>query len=349
MMKRIGFAIIAIYISFFNFGCGRKGQLLEPVPGIPQPVSNFQVTQKGDRLVFSWTNPEKYLNGKPLNVSSVEIRAMEIKDETVSEKLLASSFIKFSKPLAELKIGQFSLEKEKAELKLDLQAVTAKGYCFGLRTRGKRGGWSEISNLARVKPQLLPLPPRSLQAECFEDRIVLSWLPPIFCIDGKTRLKEVGFNVYRSQGGDFERLNSAPLTESRYDDRQFSFGQDYRYLIRAIRIESPDLGESEDSEILEITPVDIYPPRTPAEAKAIVSEQGVSLSWIPNQEADLAGYRVYRQKEGESRPFLLTAQLLTDPVFFDLTVEKNCLYVYSIMAVDSFSNESPPARIQVKT
>jgi len=350
-MDKVRLILFAFFLLAFDSGCGRKGQLLEPVPKIPQPVRDFRVVQKGDNLIFNWTNPSSYLNGDPLSLSLVEIKGLEVKDKGPAEGQPIKFFNKYSKPLTEMNIGRLALGKEKAVLKLDLLSTIGKNYLFGLKTRGQRGGWSEVSNLVEVKPQLLPLPPQKLQAELFEDRIVLSWQAPVYCLDRKTVPEKLWFNVYRSQSGDFKRLNSSPLSEPRFEDRSFAFGLNYRYLVTALsgEVGVDGTGESEDSEVLEITPADIFPPKAPAEIKSMVSEQEVSLSWLPNQEADLAGYRVYRLKEGEERERLLTPELLTVPVFLDQKVEKNCFYVYSIRAVDIHGNEGPSARIQVKT
>ncbi len=351
-MRKITPVIVLGALFFTAFACGRKGQLIEPIPKIPQPVSDLRVVQQGEKLNFNWTPPSSYLSGAPLEIFKVDILGLEVMDKTdntSSDQPLSRRFAKYSKPLSELKIGQLQMEEHRAILQLDIQASVGKKYVFGLKIKGKKGGWSEISNLVELTPELLPLPPSGLRGEVFEDKIVLSWQPPVYCLDGVTPAKEVLFNVYRSQDGEFVQLNKTPLSETRFEDRNFAFGFTYSYRVRAGFRLGEHFKESCDSEILKLTVVDIFPPRTPEEVKAIVGEEGVTLSWLPNQEEDLAGYRVCRIKEGEPEPVYLTPELLLTPVFLDRSVEKNCLYVYSISAVDNSGNESSPEKIRIKT
>jgi hypothetical protein len=348
-MKKSLLAILSCFLFVFYAGCGRKGVLQEPVPKLPKKVEDFTVIQRGGRIFFSWTNPVSYIDGSPLEIVKIEIRALEFSGAESSHGPGKAEFSRQGRLLSDLKIGQLQTNNNRAILNLDLGKTIGQKFVFGLRVKGRKGDWSEFSNLVELAPLLLPLPPEGLKTECFENRIVLSWQPPDYFADRKSRAIIIGFNIYRSTEGDFQKLNASVVDKPVFEDRNFSFGQTYRYLVRAVSGNESDLRESEDSEILGITPRDIFPPEPPAEVQAIVSGDGIRLSWLPNQENDLAGYRVYRLKEGESRPLLLTAELLPNPVFYDSSVEKNCLYVYSITSVDKSGNESPPGKIQVRT
>ncbi|RFT14913.1 MAG: Fibronectin type III domain protein [Candidatus Saccharicenans subterraneus] len=351
-MKKNVLVVAALLLALFNSACGRKGPLREPVPMVPQAVSDFRVVQRGESLIFTWTEPASYLDGTPLGGSFPEIRFMELKDEGISGKKGLDSFMKYSRPLAELSLGKPEVVTNRAVVRLDLEKVTGKNYLFGLRTRGRKGGWSEISNLVSVRPEVLPLPPSGLRAEVEEHQISLSWEPPEIGLDGRPLTERVFYNLYREEAGVFRLLNDQPLTRTRFEDLNFSFGLTYRYLARSLVARGGEYRESADSEILEVKAVDVFPPATPAEVRALSGTDGVTISWLPNRESDLAGYRVYRAKEvaaGEGAAVLLTPENLDVPVFLDGSVEKNTGYVYSICAVDKFGNESPPARVKVKT
>ncbi len=351
-MKKNVPVIVVLLLAFFNSGCGRKGQLQEPVPRVPQAVSDFRAVQQGQRLIFTWTAPVSYLSGAPLDLSSVEIRVMEIKGEGLSEKKASDSFMKYSRPLAERELGRLEAGLNRAVLWPEMEKVTGRSYLFGLRTKARKGGWSEISNLVSVRLEVLPLPPSGLRAEVKEYQISLSWEPPATGLDGQPLAGEVFYNLYRDEAGEFRLLNSQPLTRPRFEDLNFSFGLTYRYLVRSVVSRSGEYREGDDSEILEVRAVDVFPPAAPAEVRALSGVDGVTISWLPNPERDLAGYRVYRSKEGaggEEPPVLLTPENLAVPVFLDRSVEKNTGYVYSICAVDNAGNESPAARVKVKT
>jgi len=351
-MIRSVLAIAACLLTLFCSGCGHKGQLQEPVPRVPQAVSDLRVVQQADRLLFTWTVPTAYLNGVPLEVSSVEIRVMEVREEEISGEKSRKSFVNYSRPLAGYEIGRLEAGMNRAVLRLEMEKVAGKNYLFGLRAKGKKGGWSEISNLVAVKPEILPLPPSGLRAEVGESMISLSWEMPGANLDGRPIADRIFYNLYRSEGGEFRLINDQPLTQTRFEDLNFSFGLTYRYLVRSVVDCGGEYRESADSEILEVKAVDVFPPAPPSEVRALSGSEGVTLSWLPNQEKDLAGYRVYRAKaagSGGETPSLLTPEILTVPVFLDGAVEKNTGYTYSICAVDHFGNESRAARIRVKT
>lgn len=351
-MKKNVLVVAALLLTLFNYACGRKGPLREPVPRVPQAVSDFRVVQQGPSLIFTWTEPDSYLDGSPLGASSAEIRAMEVKDDGAPEHNASGSFMKYSRPLAELDLGRLDVGTNRALLRLVMGKVAGKNYLFGLRTKGNKGGWSEISNLVSVRPEILPLPPSGLRAEVEEYRISLSWEPPKSGQDGRPLAEKVFYNLYREEAGELRLLNDQPLTRTRFEDLNFSFGLTYRYLVRSVVDRGGEYRESADSEILEVKAADVFPPATPAEVRALRGTDGVTISWLPNRENDLAGYRVYRAREvesGEESRLLLTPENLAVPVFLDSSVEKNTGYVYSICAVDKFGNESLPARVKVKT
>lgn len=347
MVKK--FLVVSLCLLLCSFySCGRKGPLQEPLPLTPQKVTDFRANQKGNCLYFFWTSPRSYLDGQPVEIRRVEIRGMELKNEPSSEREAASSFEKFSLPAEELGIGTLNIARETAALTLDLKKAEGKSYLFGLRTRGRRGGWSDISNLIRVRVCRPPSPPHGLKSSINKEAVIITWDPPLR-LEGNTARGEVFYNVYRSEGDEYKLMNDRPLAERAFADRSFSFGRSYRYTVRSLVLQESDWVESEDSEILEVCPLDTFPPAAPEEVRAVCGTGGVVLSWLPNQESDLAGYRVYRLREGQTAPILLTSELLTVTVFLDRSVEKNAVYVYSICAVDQAGNESQPAKIEVRT
>jgi hypothetical protein len=101
--------------------------------------------------------------------------------------------------------------------------------------------------------------------------------------------------------------------------------------------------EGEDSPPIEITTHDIFPPAVPEKLLAVVSQipgrRFVDLIWSPNTEKDLAGYNIYRRKEGEEMVRINSAPI-TMLSFQDTTVAAGNKYLYCISAVDLRENES---------
>ncbi len=86
-----------------------------------------------------------------------------------------------------------------------------------------------------------PAPVASLTARAGRGgRIDLSWPA------SPTTVNLVGYNVYRSTGGDFAKINAAPVTSTSYSDTTTADGGAYTYFIRAVGT-GPTVPESTDS------------------------------------------------------------------------------------------------------
>ena len=129
------------------------------------------------------------------------------------------------------------------------------------------------------------------------------------------------------------------MKESSFKDQSIELGKSYVYSVRPV-VETPSGPvEGEDSQPLEVTNADTYPPKPPTEVTAISGGQGISLVWLPNTEPDLAGYWIYRS--GPDKKFQrLQDQLLTTASIIDKSVEKGQTYFYRVKAVDQKGNES---------
>jgi fibronectin type 3 domain-containing protein len=90
----------------------------------------------------------------------------------------------------------------------------------------------------------------------------------------------------------------------------------------------------------------VFPPGVPAglAAVATAASEGVpasiDLSWQPDAEADVAGYRVYR-REGEGAWQRIAGERpVVGPAFHDVDVQAGHSYTYAVTAVDERGNES---------
>jgi fibronectin type 3 domain-containing protein len=96
------------------------------------------------------------------------------------------------------------------------------------------------------------------------------------------------------------------------------------------------------------TGLDTISGAAPASTAAAYAGPYVDLSWEPNSEPDLAGYRVYRQlarPDGSPQGPLarLTALPIAVPAYRDVAVKAGQGYIYSVTAVDAAGNESAPS------
>ncbi len=124
--------------------------------------------------------------------------------------------------------------------------------------------------------------------------------------------------------------------------------------VRTVTLEGHTLElRSPISSPVQITLRDIFPPHTPTGLEAVPggltpSDRSIDLSWIPDSDADLAGYFVYRQDVDSSGAVAATVTRLNQtpvvgPAYRDQTAKPGRRYAYRVSAVDAAGNESPPS------
>jgi fibronectin type 3 domain-containing protein len=98
---------------------------------------------------------------------------------------------------------------------------------------------------------------------------------------------------------------------------------------------------------------DTFPPPPPSGLEAIpggagAADRSIDLSWTPDNDADLAGYFVYRQEVDPQGQVTGTVTRLNTipvvgPAYRDQTVLPGHRYAYRVTAVDTAGNESAPS------
>ena len=358
-MKRFSpFLIPLLLLLSFTF-CGKKGPILPPLKKILQKIEAFDITQRGERIIFEWENPTTYVDGSPLtDIFEVEIWLFEEERESAEkeesggdQQISLEEFEKGAKLAASIKKEEFSEHRTRRAggsvklryfYKLTAEDFGLKNLNFGLRVKDKKKRKSAFSNLLSIEPRILSLPPQGIQATVFEDRIEIKWSLPERNFDQSSPPNLKGYNIYRvDREGFAHRLNSELIEDRKYEDRDIIIGRVYRYFLRAAATDSKPYAESDNSEVIEILAKDTFPPSAPSGLVSVAAENLISLSWDVNLEEDLAGYRVWRKAEGEDEYISLTPQLIQENAFNDTTVEKNKRYHYAITAQDKSGNESP--------
>jgi fibronectin type 3 domain-containing protein len=234
----------------------------------------------------------------------------------------------------------------------DLQTKDSNALVnYAVEVFNKDGRSAGLSN--QVQISLVPtLPsPTGLHAELTADGVALAW--------GNVRLEsEISgasykYRVYRRpEGTNADVLvGEVPQSKSpliRFQDRSFAWEKTYVYRVTMVTMlsleEKPQVQvEGNDSAPVTVVAHDVFPPATPAGLQAVFSGIGqkpfVDLTWAPNTDADLVGYKMYRREDGGNW-VLLNADLLKTPAFRDGNVASGRNYEYAITAVDLRGNES---------
>lgn len=106
------------------------------------------------------------------------------------------------------------------------------------------------------------------------------------------------------------------------------------------------LGGCED-DVYIVRP-DHTPPAVPKGVYSVTADEAVRLYWEPNDESDLAGYRVYRKTDPNSNRYWLHATV-DGPPYVDYEVKNGRTYFYGLTAFDRNGNESGVSYIMFDT
>jgi predicted small lipoprotein YifL len=345
--------LIPVFIVMGTFtSCGKKGPILPPVPKIPQKIKEIQAIQRGEKIILMWNNPTAYLDGTPLSTLSevsIWLHASPLEESTAMDSAVAKRFLGRARQRDSFKKEEFSKIANnemntpfafKYIYILSGSAAFSRRHVFGIKVKDKRGRMSEFSDLRVIDPVMLSMPPQGLRASAFRDRIEIQWNPPNENIDRSSPPNYKGYNIYRSEGGGYQLLNSALVNGNKFRDRSVLIGSNYQYIVRASATRKPPFLESDDSQAVEVIYKDSFPPAVPTGLMTVAGESFIALSWEIPQDPDLAGFRVWRIAEEEEDFTLLTPDPIWENAYSDSRIEKNITYWYAVTALDKSGNES---------
>jgi predicted phage tail protein len=230
---------------------------------------------------------------------------------------------------------------------------------YAVRYVNAAGQRAAFSNFLLLEPAArIAQPPTMITSgkEISEDVITISWQPPSANIDGSTPVNLLGYNVYRmaeSESESIQPINDSLISGATYQDRNFKFGETYRYVVRAVSLGTEGgQVESLNSNSITVSPRDIYPPSAPASITVAAAPGRLSIFFPANPEPDIAGYDIYRSTDPDlpkDKWNKLNAALLTRTTFQDEKVESGKRYYYYLTAVDQAGNVSPPSEVVSET
>jgi len=361
-------AALAVVTVLGVVGCGKQGDPQPPLRAVPAPTKDLAVVQQGPRLLLSFTYPSVTPAGTALEgISAVEV--LETTRQAPSDGKLAPldprQMTAAGKVVLKLSGADLTSATEGTRINILLplpeapavaapqapaapapqppQATNAaapplQARYYAVRTFGKNGDRSELSNVAGVLPKTPPAAPEKVTVTARADGVFVEWSG----VEGA-----LGYNVYRRDST--ERAHGKPLhtagaAERSWLDATARFGQSYIYTVTAVAQQEPVVESAVTSEH-EVIYQDRFPPPPPAELVALAEPGRVRLVWRASEAADLAGYVVYRRADagGNGGTFeRLTAQPIEAAEYVDTAVSAGQAYTYRVTAVDQAGNESAP-------
>jgi hypothetical protein len=350
----------ALGVLPWALGCGKQGPPLPPLRAVPAPVKDLSVVQQGNRLLMTFSYPQVTPAGTALQgISAVEIFSASLPAPGgTANPIDPRAFSGAAKSVQTVTGADLTAATagSRIELSLPLPASTAPAppatgtatpatpapaptplaSYYAVRTYGREGDKSDLSNVAFVVPKAPPAAPTRVTVTPRGDGILVEWAP----VEGAA----AGYNVYRRAAQ--ERSSGKPVhtsgpQEKSWLDNTARFGQSYIYSVTALAQATPVVESSVGSEH-EVHYVDRFAPPPPTELVALAEARRVRLVWRPSEADDLAGYLVYR-RVGETGAFTrITPQPVVSAELIDTAVAAGQTYTYRVTAVDQTGNESVP-------
>jgi Fibronectin type III domain len=334
-------------VAFLFAACGVQAPPQPPRVEIPQQIKDLAADQAGRTLHITFTMPTLATDGELLNKAvQVDIfRAISPAGQqpappggsgkpwiTLSPKEL-SSYTRAGKVDYLFQISPQDFQQQVGST----FSFSAVGLTHGFRGHPRR---SVPSNITQATLLDVVAPVANLLVKPSQDALLLTWDKPRETLTGVPPSHVTGYRVYQSASGkpgSFELLGEA--ASNHFEDRNFEFGRQYFFRVRAVTTLGRETAESEPSAPVSVTPRDVFPPPVPTGLTAVNTPGAVDLLWNASSGNDLAGYNVYRSSGGA--PFeRINKQLAPTPIFHDATVSPGHDYEYAVTAVDLTGNES---------
>jgi hypothetical protein len=335
-------------------GCGTPGAPQLPSLQLARPVEDLTATRVGNRVELDWTLPRKNTD-RTLVKHIPETRVCRREGVT----LMSTCGVVAEVPTPKSEVQQKQKGQQQPEA-VRMQYVDLLPPRFGIENpagfvtyaveemnfKGRSAGLSNQVVVA-VAPTLPA--PEELSAQVGGEGVTISWIGPVppaaphgLSYQYQMERRPAGGAAYIVVG------DVAPSARGAYLDKTFEWEKKYEYRITTLtQVQSSGMSASvpgDSSKPVEVFTRDIYPPGQPVGLQAVFSGVGqkpfIDLSWAPNLENDLEGYKVFRRSEAGTWE-KLNQQLVQVPSFRDENVKPGKKYIYSVSAVDLRGNESP--------
>jgi hypothetical protein len=339
-------------------GCGKRRPPLPPIERVQQRTELLSGAQQGNEVILSWPAPQR--NAPDSSVQSIRrIDVYRLAEKPgaplalTEEEFAARSTLVGSVTFEQIQTAGDTLTYRDV-LELAGQPTRLR---YALRYVNASGQRAAFSNFLTIEPaaRIAQAPALAPEPRLTEDTIMLTWQPPAANIDGSTPVNLLGYNVYRMDESQSEPsqvpINSALVSGTEYADKNFQFGNNYRYVVRSVSLGTGGAQvESLNSNSVAVAARDIFPPAAPA-APSVAADPAfgrLAIFFAANKETDIAGYNIYRSTDPnlpKDQWTKLNQSLLTRTTYQDERVESGKTYYYYLTAVDQAGNVSPPSDV----
>ena len=328
-------------------GCGTPAAPQPPSLNLPERVADLEATRAGNQVTLTWTMPKRNTDKLLLKDN---LRASACRQEGNGACDEAGAMVRFA-PGATATITDT----------LPLAEITGKARVLNyfVELKNRNGRSAGLSNAATVLAGAAPAPVEALSAEVKKAGVVLHWRPD--GQDAAVRLQRTLLTpppAKKQQEGLLapppeqvqQNLLIEEVSQGQALDKSIRFGETYAYRaqrVARVTVEGKTLElAGAVSDPVQVEAKDVFPPAVPTGLAAVTTvggngvETAIDLSWVPDSEADVAGYVVYRREDAGAWQRISPAEPLVGPAFHDAQVQPGHTYIYAVSAVDQGGHES---------
>jgi hypothetical protein len=335
---------LACVLAIAMAGCGTPGAPLPPSLNLPDRVTDLAAERAGNMVTLTWTMPRRTTD------------KILLKDP-VMVRVCWNDGTPHCVPMGEKGFAPGAAATHSETLPAGLAAGAPRPVRFYVEAVNRNQRAAGLSNAAPILAGEAPALVEGLTAEVGKGGVVLHWT----AADANDAIRLHRRLLNPPEAKKDEGLLGAPREALTQDllvehdsgvalDKDIRFGQSYEYrLQRVARVEAD--GQMRElagalSAAVRVEARDVFPPAIPAglAAVATAATEGVpasiDLSWQPDTETDVAGYRVYRREGTGGWQRISGDKLIVGPAFHDPDVLAGHTYIYAVSAVDVRGNES---------
>jgi hypothetical protein len=349
-MRAAAAGLALLVLASAGAGCGKKGPPVAPELRLPAPVADLAAAVDGEHVVLTWTNPGSRADGSRLrDLAQVTVhRREESTGEPAKPAMLSGRDV-----VGYEAVGRIALdapdpaEVRQGRVRWEDRRGLASGrrYVYVVTAADSAGRSSPPSARATVTLLAPPRAPGDLRAIPGDGQVTLAWTPPAEFTDGSPATGELGYQVLLGAGdGPLAPVTPEPILATTYTATGLDNDTDYRFAVRALRVDPRATALGPASAPLGAAPADTTAPSAPRDLVAVPSPGAITLAWKASPEPDVALYAVYRAS-GPGAPVRVGAAVGGSTTYTDRDVRPGAAYRYAVTALDRARrpNESAPS------
>jgi predicted small lipoprotein YifL len=343
--------VVLVLLGFALAACGKKGPPVAPERRLPVPPAGIQTSIDEDSILVTWSNPERRIDGSRLK-GLVEVKLFRHEDSAdgpLKPAMLSGGRVVGYEQIAAIRVdapAPATIVGTRMQWVDRQRLVPEHRYVYVLTAIDAQGRSSPPSERRPITYLAAPMPPRDVEATTGNHQVTLSWRAPETFIDGSAVSGDVRYLVLRGvgSGGPMAVITPEPLAATTYTESGLENETEYRYAVRAVRVDSRATVPGAPSVVIVARPIETARPIPPRNLVAIPSSGTFRLAWSPNPEANVALYGIYRAA-GPDAPIRIGTTPSGNTTFMDRDVRPGTTYRYTVTAIDNARrpNESAPS------